>query len=52
MHAVVGTPNYVAPEIFKGEYDFNCDVWSMGIILHMMLTGGIQPFSGRTAEEI
>ena len=40
MHALVGTPNYVAPEVFTGDYDFKCDVWSLGIIMYMMLNGG------------
>lgn len=39
MHALVGTPYYIAPEVIKGEYDFKCDVWSCGIILYIMLLG-------------
>ena len=46
MHAIVGTPIYVAPEVLKDEkegYDFKCDVWSLGIIMHFMLFG-VPPF--------
>jgi calcium-dependent protein kinase len=50
MHAVVGSPQYVAPEVFSGNYDFECDVWSLGIILHMMVTGHA-PFGGADHDE-
>lgn len=33
----MGTPLYAGPEIFLNitdAYNFNCDVWSAGLILH------------------
>lgn len=31
----------MAPELFNHEdYDFECDVWSTGIIMHALLTKG------------
>lgn len=34
-----GTPNYMAPEMFNrnGNYDKRVDTWSLGIILHTLL---------------
>lgn len=37
---VVGTPYYLAPEVLQQSYGAECDVWSLGIILHIMLFGG------------
>ena len=35
-----GTPNYIAPEILRGEdYSFSVDWWALGVLLHEMLAG-------------
>ncbi len=39
MMSVVGTPLFMAPEVFRGSYDFKCDYWSIGVILYFMLSG-------------
>ncbi|XP_077863770.1 protein kinase C iota type-like [Saccoglossus kowalevskii] len=35
-----GTPNYIAPEILRGEdYDFSVDWWALGVLMFEMLAG-------------
>jgi tRNA A-37 threonylcarbamoyl transferase component Bud32 len=46
-----GSPNYIAPEILRGEcYGPAVDLWSIGVIVYILLSGCI-PFSGDTQED-
>jgi hypothetical protein len=41
----------MAPEIGKGEYGKEIDIYSLGIILYELLTGNV-PFNGESSQEI
>jgi len=51
MHTIVGSPYYVAPEVLKGNYHHECDIWSMGVILYVLLAG-FPPFQGDNAHDV
>lgn len=53
MKTAVGTPYYVAPEVIeRGQsYGAACDVWSLGVLLYMMLSGR-PPFDAETDRGI
>ena len=47
----VGTIHYMAPEIGKGEYGKEIDIYALGVMLYEMATGDV-PFNGESAQEI
>ena len=50
-HEIAGTPNYIAPEVLNGEWDKECDIWALGVVLYELLTKEL-PFMGQTNKEL
>ncbi|VUC33219.1 unnamed protein product [Clonostachys rosea] len=49
--SIVGSPDYMAPEVLRGEeYDYTVDYWSLGCMLFEALTG-FPPFAGASPDE-
>eukprot|EP00873_Tetraselmis_striata_P015680 jgi/Tetstr1/435944/TSEL_024825.t1 len=50
---VCGTPSYAAPEVLQrdAEYDTQCDMWAVGVMLFMLLSGE-PPFQAKTLPQL
>lgn len=42
---------YISPEVIKGSYDEKCDIWSIGVVLYILVTG-VPPFDGEDDKDI
>jgi calcium-dependent protein kinase len=47
----VGSCYYTAPDVLNGSYDHRCDIWSLGVLCYMLLSGS-PPFHGNTVDEV
>jgi len=51
LREIVGTPDYVAPEILQYEpISLATDMWSLGVLTYVLLSGH-SPFTGETKQE-
>lgn len=52
VNQTLGSPLYMAPEIIQEKaYDQKVDIWSIGVIVYILLSGR-PPFRGKTKHEI
>ena len=51
LSSSIGTASYVAPEVLKRSYSKECDVWSLGVMLWMMIFAE-PPFKGFNNSQI
>lgn len=49
LHDMVGTLDYMAPEVLDGKYTEKADMWSLGVLLYVLLSGN-SPFGASTDQ--
>ena len=47
----IGSPLYMAPEVLNRMYDSKADIWSLGVMTYIILTGKA-PFEGKNNDEM
>ena len=38
LNELVGSHYYLSPELIKSQFDRKCDAWSLGVLMHYMLS--------------
>jgi calcium-dependent protein kinase len=51
LHTYCGTLAYMAPEVLSGTYNKECDIWSLGVLLYVLVSGYL-PFQGQNRNKI
>ena len=44
-------PYYISPEIFENNFNYKCDIWSIGVIFYQMIFG-YTPFNGYNYNDL
>uniref|UniRef100_A0A7S2UJ36 Calmodulin n=1 Tax=Attheya septentrionalis TaxID=420275 RepID=A0A7S2UJ36_9STRA len=47
-----GTLHIMAPEVLKGKYSPQADMWSVGVVAYTLFQDGKKPFDGPTIEKV
>lgn len=47
---ISGTPPFMAPEVWQGNFSKSCDIWSVGCMLFFLLSGRL-PFVANSVKE-
>ena len=51
LTTIAGTPYYMAPEVLEGDYNNKCDIWSLGVLMYVLVSGYL-PFQGENRYEV
>ena len=51
MRRRAGTHQYMAPEMLNGQYGMECDLWSIGVLVYVLVSGYL-PFQSESIDEL
>lgn len=51
IYTYCGTPLNMAPEVMQKRYNYKADIWSVGVILFLLMTG-VYPFFARSKQQL
>lgn len=51
MRRLAGTPYYMAPEMLNGKYGMECDLWSIGVLVYVLVSGYL-PFQSESIDDL
>jgi len=52
MKIDIGTTYTMSPQVLEGNYTEKCDLWSVGVIAYILLSGGDRPFDAEQDKDI